>query len=110
MSNSRRASNPTTKKKNARSPELIQWRRSSERLAAPRCTESSVRHVDSYDDSEMLAQTSAAMVAPSRTAALPVSVRRKSRSGVRTPRAQAERRDQKPPAWTIAPLCPSDQW
>ena len=39
----------------------------------------------------MFTQASAASVAPSRTAALPVSVRRKSRSGVSTLRAQAVR-------------------
>jgi len=36
-----------------------------------------------YDDAPMLAQASAATVAASSTAALPVSVRRNSRSGVR---------------------------
>ena len=47
-----------------------------------------VRQNDSYDRALMLTQTSAATVAPSRNAALPVSVRRNRRSGV-TSRAQS---------------------
>ena len=45
----------------------------------------------SYDDASTLTHTSAATVAKSRIAALPVSVRRKLRSGVSRLRAQAVR-------------------
>ncbi len=45
----------------------------------------------SYDAASTLTQTSAATVAASRTAALPVSVRRKARSGVSRLRAHAVR-------------------
>src|SRR5438876_7238422 len=88
---SRRASSPTTKKKNVMSPLFTQWRRSSATLAPPRSIESFVLQSEPYDDASTFTQTSAAAVAASRTAAPPVSVRRNSRSGVCTLRAQAVR-------------------
>ena len=91
MSNSRRASSPTTKKKNVISPELTQPRRSIEMPWLPRWIDSSVPHSDAYDDASTLTQTSAATVAPSSTTALPVSVRRNSRSGVSRFRPHAVR-------------------
>ena len=91
MSNSRRASSPTTKKKNVISPELTQPRRSIEMPWLPRWTDSSVPQSDAYEDASTLTQTSAATAAPSSTAALPVSVRRNSRSGVSRFRPQAVR-------------------
>ena len=47
MSNSRRISSPTTKKKNAINPSLIQWRRSSDSSASPNCSDTSVCQNDS---------------------------------------------------------------
>ena len=47
MSNSRRISSPTTKKKKAISPSLIQWRRSSESSALPNRSDTSVCQNDS---------------------------------------------------------------
>ena len=52
---------------------------------------STVCHVAAYPDGSMLAQASAASVAASRTAALPVSVRRNRRSGVSSLRAHTVR-------------------
>ena len=52
---------------------------------------STVCHVAAYPDGSMLAQASAASVAASRTAALPVSVRRNWRSGVSSLRAHTVR-------------------
>ena len=52
---------------------------------------STVSHVAAYPDGSMLAQASAARVAASRTAALPVSVRRNRRSGVSSRRAHTVR-------------------
>ena len=52
---------------------------------------STVCHVAAYPDGSMLAQASAASVAASRTAALPVSVRRNWRSGVSSRRAHTVR-------------------
>ncbi len=60
-------------------------------LQSPRTIESSVSQTLSYEDALTLTQTSAATVAPSRTAALPVCVRRKVRSGVSRFRAHAVR-------------------
>ncbi len=89
-SNSRRASSPTTKKNNVISPELTQWRRSSETPAPPTRTLSDVVQTRSYEV-PMLAQISAQTAPASRNAADPVSVRRKSRSGASRLRAQAVR-------------------
>src|SRR5256885_10661151 len=82
MSNSRRASRPTTKKKNVISPLFSQYRRSSEIPRPPTRIESTVCQTRSYEDESAFTHTSAAIAAASRTAALPVSVRRKLRSGV----------------------------
>ncbi len=82
MSNSRRASRPATRKKNVISPEFTQPCRSSDSTAVPKCTDSSVPHHAAYPTWSTFAQISAAIVAASRTAALPVSVRRNWRSGV----------------------------
>src|SRR6266511_217391 len=90
-SNSRRASRPTTRKKNVISPLFTQWRRSSATAAPPRSIESVVSQSESYDDRSTFTHTSAATVAARRTAAPPVSVRRNSRSGVWTLRAHAVR-------------------
>lgn len=83
MSNSRRASSPTTRKNRVISPLLTHSRRSREIPCEPSRTERWVSQNDSYADGVTLAQTSATSAAATRTAALPVSVRRKSRSGVR---------------------------
>src|SRR5216684_1977707 len=91
MSNSRRASSPTTMKKNVISPELTQPRRSCAMPRPPRRTESCVPHSVAYDEESMFTQASAMTVAPSSTAALPVSVRGDSLSGVSRLRAQAVR-------------------
>src|SRR6476619_7066580 len=88
---SRRASSPTTKKKNVISPLFTQWRRSSETPASPTSIDSFVVQNESYDDASTFTQTSAATVAASKTAAPPVSVRKNSRRGVSTLRAQAVR-------------------
>src|SRR6266516_6791049 len=53
--------------------------------------ESFVLQSESYEDASTFTQTSAAAAAASKTAAPPVSVRRNSRSGVCTLRAQAVR-------------------
>jgi hypothetical protein len=90
-SNSRRASSPTTRKKIVISPLFTQPRRSSAMPEPPRSMESIVRQSRSYEDSSTFAQTSAATVAASNTAAPPVSVRRNSRSGVSRLRAHAVR-------------------
>ena len=91
MSNSRRASSPTTKKKNVISPLFSQYCRSSEIADPPTRTETTVCQTRSYDAASALTQTRAATVAKSRIAALPVSVRRKLRSGVSRFRAHAVR-------------------
>ncbi len=88
MSNSRLASSPTTKKKIVISPVLIQCRRSWETPEPPKSSDSRVPHKASYDGRSTLAHASAASVAARRITALPVSVRRNSRSGVSTRRAQ----------------------
>src|SRR6266511_1347472 len=88
---SRRASSPTTKKKNVISPLFTQWRRSSETPASATSIDSFVLQSESYDDASTFTHTSAATAAASKTAAPPVSVRRNSRSGVSTLRAQAVR-------------------
>src|SRR5438874_3334925 len=91
-SNSRLASNPTTRKKNVISPSLTHWRRSIDTDPPPSCTESWVLQTESYEpESGRLAQASAPIVAASSTAALPVSVLRKSRTGAATLRAHAVR-------------------
>jgi len=82
MSNSRRVSSPTTRKKSAIRPEFTNSRRSIEMLAPRNAPWSSLDHTRSYDESLIFAQISAATVAPARMAALPVSVFRNWRSGV----------------------------
>src|ERR1035437_1354611 len=91
MSNSRRASSPTTRKKNVISPELTQPCRSCDTPAPPKRTDSCVPQSAVYDAESMFAQARAATAAASSTAALPVSVRRNCRSGVSRFRAQAVR-------------------
>src|SRR5215470_7962447 len=81
-SNSRRASSPATRKKNAISPEFTQPRQLSARPLVPDRITSTVCQVAAYPAGSIFAQASAASVAASRTAALPVSVRRNRRSGV----------------------------
>ncbi len=83
MSNSRRASSPTTRKNRVISPLLTHSRRSSEIPCEPSRTERWVSQNVSYADGAALAHTSATSAAATSTAALPVSVRRKSRSGER---------------------------
>jgi hypothetical protein len=53
--------------------------------------DSFVLQSESYDDASTFTQTSAATAAASKTAAPPVSVRKNSRNGVSTLRAQAVR-------------------
>src|ERR1700684_4462401 len=92
MSISRLASSPVTRKKKAIRPSLIQWRRSWEIPLPPSWIDSLVVHSDSYElDQGELAHTHAARMAPSSTAAPPVSVVRKSRTGVARLRAHAVR-------------------
>ena len=93
MSNSRRASRPKTKKKNVISPLFTHSRRSSDTPAPASRTDSRAPQTASYDDASMFTQASAATAMPSSTAALPVSVRRNSRSGVCRFRAHAVRPD-----------------
>src|SRR3954451_12611520 len=88
-SNSRRASRPTTKKKNVIRPLFTHPRRSSATVWRPTSIDSVVCHSESYDDGWTLTQTSAATVAARSTAAPPVSVRRNSRNGVWRLRAHA---------------------
>src|SRR6478609_5412462 len=89
MSNSRRASRPTTKKNSVIRPLFSHPRRSRLIEWSPSRTTRSVSQTLRYDDASMLIQSSAAIVASSSTPALPVSVRRNSRSGVSRLRAQA---------------------
>ena len=91
MSNSRRASSPATRKKNAIRPEFTQPCQLSATLLVPDRITSTVCHVAAYPDGSMFAQASAARAAASRTAALPVSVRRNRRSGVSRLRAHTVR-------------------
>ena len=92
MSISRRASRPVTRKKKVISPSLIQWRRSWEIPLLPIWIDSLVLHSDSYElDQGELAHIQATNTAPRSTAAPPVSVVRKSRTGVARLRAQAVR-------------------
>src|SRR3954454_17093425 len=88
-SNSRRASRPTTKKKNVIRPLFTHPRRSSATVWPPTSIDSVVSHSEWYDDGSTLTQTSAATVAARSTAAPPVSVRRNSRNGVWRFRAHA---------------------
>src|SRR4051794_791103 len=83
MSISRRASRPTTKKKNVMRPLLTQPRRSWLSTWPPSRNDSVVVQTSSYDDVSMFTQTRAATAAVSSTAALLVSVRRKTCNGVR---------------------------
>ena len=91
MSNSRRASSPNTKKKNVISPLLTHSRRLSDTPSPASRTDSRAPHTASYDDTLRLTHTSAATAAPSSTTALPVSVRKNTRSGVCRLRAHAVR-------------------
>src|SRR5919201_589803 len=91
MSNSRRASRPTTKKKKVIRPPLTQSRRSWATPTPPIRIESWVRHTCSYECASTFTHASAASVAASRTTALPISVRRNSRSGVSRFRTHAVR-------------------
>src|SRR5947209_17442174 len=90
-SNSRRASSPTTKKKNVISPLFTQSSRLCETDALPTWIERRVDQTRSYDARSTFAQKSAAATASRISAALPVSVRRNSRSGVCRFRRQAGR-------------------
>ena len=90
-SNSRRASRPKTKKKNVISPLLTHSRRSSDTPVLTSRIDSRAPQTASYDDALMFTQASAATAMPSSTAALPVSVRRNTRSGVCRFRAHAVR-------------------
>src|SRR3984957_14414682 len=92
ISISRRASRPVTKKKKVIRPSLIQWRRSWDIPLLPIWMDSLVVHKDSYElDQGELAHIKATSTAPKSTAAPPVSVVRKSRTGVARLRAQAVR-------------------
>src|SRR5437868_9268259 len=91
MSNSRRASRPTTKKKNVIRPSLTQWRTSCDSAWPPRRNDRSADQTRSYEDASMFTQASATIVAARRKTALPVSVPRNSRNGVPTLRDQAVR-------------------
>ncbi len=91
MSNSRRASSPTTKKKNAIRPLFTHSRRSSATPWPPTLITSIVPHSESYEPLSAFTHTSATMVAASSTAALPVSVARNSRIGRSRCRAHAVR-------------------
>ena len=82
MSNSPWASSPNTKKKNVISPLFTHSRRSSDTPAPASRTDSRAPHTPSYDEALMLIHTSAATVIATSTAALPVSVRKNTRSGV----------------------------
>src|SRR5215831_8882843 len=82
MSNSRRASSPITRKKKVIKPLFTQPCRSWDMPKLPSRSEISVCHSVLYELASRLVQTSAPIVAASRTAALPVSVRRNCRSGV----------------------------
>src|SRR6266851_7545123 len=101
-SNSRRASRPTTKKKNVIRPAFTQWRRSCATLEPPTRIVSRVCHTVSYDDVWTFTHTSAATVAASRNAALPVSVRMNSRTGDLRFRAHAVRPENGPAASSAA--------
>ncbi len=89
MSNSRRASRPTTKKNRVIRPLFSHPRRSRLIEWSPSRTTRSVSHTLRYDDESMLIQSSAVIVASSSTPALPVSVPMNSRSGVSRLRAHA---------------------
>ena len=93
MSNSRRSSNPTTRKKNVMRPLLTQNRRSCATRQSPNWTEKEVLHSDSYDDVCRLAHTRAANAAITTTRAPPVSVCRKARSGALKRPSQVVRSD-----------------
>ena len=84
-SNSRRASSPTTRKNSAISPEFTNPCRSVVMPWPPTTTDRRVVHTWWYVDRLTFAQIRAAIVAAARTEALPVSVRRKERSGVSLP-------------------------
>src|SRR5947209_20249198 len=92
MSSSRLASRPRTKKKKVIRPSFTQCRRSCEIPASPRRIESFVVQTDSYEsDQGAFAHKSAATAAHTSTAAPPVSVLRKSRTGAARFRAHAVR-------------------
>ncbi len=110
MSNSRRASRPNTKKKNVISPLFTHSRRSSDTPAPASRTDSRAPHTASYDAALTLIHASAATAAATSTAALPVSVRRNTRSGVSRLRAHAVRpakRSAAADAWPAGTAPPS---
>ena len=82
MSNSRRTSRPTTKKKNVIRPLFTQPTRSIVTPEPPSWTDNVVCQTAWYETPATFAQTSAAMVAASNTAALPLSVDRNRLSAV----------------------------
>src|SRR3954454_2885332 len=81
-SNSRRASSPTTKKKNVMSPLLTQPRRSRATDQSSSRISSSLVQKEWYDEVATLAQISASSAPARRNAALPDSVLRKRCRGV----------------------------
>jgi hypothetical protein len=79
------------KKKNVISPLFTQPRRSCDTPAPPTRMDSCVCQTVSYDDASAFTHASASSAMASRTAALPVWVRRNTRSGVWRFRAHAVR-------------------
>src|SRR4051794_20285679 len=91
ISNSRRASRPTTKKNSAISPSFTQWRRSSDSVQEPsRISRWAVQN-DSYVDGDRFAHASATSAPPSRKTALPAWFSTNIRTGDERLRAQALR-------------------
>src|SRR5918992_3483638 len=97
-SNSRRASSPRTRKKNDIRPLFTHSWSESETPVPPSSIASVVSQSSSYEEAWTFTQTSAATAAASSTAAPPVSVRRKFRSGVWTFLDQAVRPENGAPA------------
>jgi hypothetical protein len=83
---SRRASSPTTRKKNVIRPLFTQVRRSRVTLWSPSRIDSGVSQTDWYEPGATLAQISAATMASTSTPALPDSVCRNDRNGATTAR------------------------
>ena len=102
MSNSRRASSPITRKKNVIRPLFTQPCRSWDTLTPPSRSDTGVPTPIRTRRASTFAQTSAAIVAASRTAALPVSVARNLLSGVWRLRPQAVRSALAVPAWALS--------
>jgi hypothetical protein len=99
-SNSRRASRPSTKKKNVISPLFTHSRSVSSIRLASRSIASTASHSSSQEEASTFTHTSAAVVAASRTAAPPLSVRRNSRTGLLNRRARAVVPDQRSARWS----------